>query len=93
MVSIILSESVREHHEGLQSFLTIKRTDAQRRNARPFRFRHSQSLARRGTVEPGERSLDNPAFGQHHEARIGPFDDLDIDCSQAHFSPRWNCGP
>ena len=38
-------ESVREHHVGLHSFLSMRRIEAMRRNASAFRLRHSQSLA------------------------------------------------
>ena len=40
-------ESVRDHLLILHSLLSINLTDAQRKNARAFRFRHSQSLASR----------------------------------------------
>ena len=42
-----LLESIRDHRLDWHSFLTVTRTDARRRNASPFRFRHSQSLASR----------------------------------------------
>jgi len=38
-------ESVRKHQAGLHSFRNMKRIDASRKNARPLRLRHSQSLA------------------------------------------------
>ena len=40
-------ESVREHQTGLQSFRSMRRIDARRRNASAFRFRFSQSFASR----------------------------------------------
>ena len=40
-------ESVRKHYLGLQSFLSIRRIEARRKNASAFRLRHSQSLAKR----------------------------------------------
>jgi hypothetical protein len=42
-----LLESVRRLQAGLQSFLSMKRIEARRKNAKAFRLRHSQSLARR----------------------------------------------
>ena len=52
-----------------QSFLTMRRTEAQRRNARPERL--SQATDR----------SDNPALRDDHEPsrRIGALDDLDLD--------------
>src|SRR5271165_2629842 len=38
-------ESVREHHEGLHSFRSMRRMEARRRKASALRLRHSQSLA------------------------------------------------
>jgi hypothetical protein len=46
MLRIVL-ESVSDHILTLQSFLSMRRIDAQCKKASPFRFRHSQSLARR----------------------------------------------
>src|SRR4051794_10393650 len=43
----MLSVSVRDHVIFWQSLRSMRRTEAQRRKARPVRFRHSQSLARR----------------------------------------------
>lgn len=40
-------ESVRTLQTGLQSFLSMRRIEARRKNAKAFRLRHSQSLARR----------------------------------------------
>ena len=37
--------SVREHHNGLHSFRSMRRIDARRRNASALRLRFSQSLA------------------------------------------------
>src|SRR5258707_4877376 len=42
-----LLESVRTLQAGLQSFLSMRRIEARRKNAKAFRLRHSQSLARR----------------------------------------------
>jgi RNA-directed DNA polymerase len=41
----LLSESVRRLHAGLQSFLSMRRIEARRKNASAFRLRFSQSLA------------------------------------------------
>jgi hypothetical protein len=41
------SESVREHQTGLQSFRSMRRIDARRKNASALRFRFSQSFASR----------------------------------------------
>ena len=38
-------ESVRRDHAGLHSFRSMRRIEARRRNASPFRFKHSQSFA------------------------------------------------
>jgi transposase len=43
--SIDALESVREHQAGLQSFRSMRRIDARRKNASAFRLRFSQSLA------------------------------------------------
>ena len=40
-------ESVREHQTGLQSFRSMRRIDARRKNASALRFRFSQSFASR----------------------------------------------
>ena len=40
-------ESVRRLQAGLQSFLSMRRIDARRKNAKAFRLRHSQSLVKR----------------------------------------------
>src|SRR6478736_2419762 len=41
----IALESVRRLHAGLQSFLSMRRIEARRKNASAFRLRFSQSLA------------------------------------------------
>src|SRR6266849_2944644 len=43
----VMLESVRRLQAGLQSFLSMRRIEARRKNAKAFRLRHSQSLARR----------------------------------------------
>src|SRR3977135_1587927 len=40
-------ESIRDHLEHWQSFLSIRRAEAQSRNGSAFRLRHSQALASR----------------------------------------------
>src|SRR3984957_16583875 len=40
-------ESVRRLQAGLHSFLSMRRIEARRKNAKAFRLRHSQSLAKR----------------------------------------------
>src|SRR4051812_50190776 len=42
---LIILESVREHQAGLQSFRSMRRIDARRKNASALRLRFSQSLA------------------------------------------------
>jgi hypothetical protein len=88
-------ESIRNHLLLWQSFLTISRTDAQRRNARPFRFRHSQSFARR-------RHRLSHAIVLSTIQRLGNTTNLPVSerltictliCSHARFRPCWNCGP
>ena len=44
-VSFTLLEFVREHQAGLQSFRSMRRIDARRKNASALRLRFSQSLA------------------------------------------------
>ena len=58
-----------------------------------FEIAHEATVA----ADPGERSFDNPSFGQDDEAfGIGSFDDLDlpaarrVDCSR-HFRPLISC--
>src|SRR5437016_1614891 len=46
-LNVCLLESVRTLQAGLQSFLSMRRIEARRKNAKAFRLRHSQSLARR----------------------------------------------
>src|SRR5947209_1048392 len=46
-IRILVLESVRTLQAGLQSFLSMRRIEARRKNAKAFRLRHSQSLARR----------------------------------------------
>src|SRR6476646_9627473 len=46
-------ESVRRLHAGLQSFLSMRRIEARRKNASAFRLRFSQSLASLPPVLPG----------------------------------------
>src|SRR5579859_1857868 len=43
--AIAISESVRRLQAGLQSFLSMRRIEARRKNASAFRLRFSQSLA------------------------------------------------
>src|ERR1700716_2739039 len=43
--AILALESVREHQAGLQSFRSMRRIDARRKNASALRLRFSQSLA------------------------------------------------
>src|ERR1700692_28889 len=43
----VVLESVRRLQAGLQSFLSMRRIEARRKNAKAFRLRHSQSLAKR----------------------------------------------
>src|SRR5262249_18243609 len=43
--NLIVLESVRKHQAGLQSFRSMRRIEASRRNASALRLRFSQSLA------------------------------------------------
>src|SRR5713226_577979 len=45
MRAVLALESVRRLQAGLQSFLSMRRIDARRKNASAFRLRFSQSLA------------------------------------------------
>jgi hypothetical protein len=45
--TIVPLESVRKHHVGLQSFRSMRRIEARRKNASALRLRFSQSLASR----------------------------------------------
>ena len=44
-ITTVMLESVREHQAGLQSFRSMRRIDARRKNASALRLRFSQSLA------------------------------------------------
>ena len=72
-------ESVRKHHTGLQSFRSMRRIEARRRNASALRLRHSQSLAKSSaSVEPGDGALDDPSFWQDDEGvQFVALDDFD----------------
>src|SRR5208337_3254995 len=77
-------------YAGLQSLRNMRRMEAKRRNMRAVRFEVLPVLGQSSTaVEPGDRSLDDPALGQRHEAfrLIGSFDDLDLDTSQDFGEP------
>src|SRR6476661_8860768 len=78
-------ESVRRLHAGLQSFLSMRRIEARRKNASAFRLRFSQSLASlRQRLSQRDGALDDPAFGQDHTSAdlIGTFDDFNIEMRQ-----------
>src|ERR1700684_4400604 len=46
-IATVVLESVRRLQAGLQSFMSMRRIDARRKNAKAFRLKHSQSLAKR----------------------------------------------
>src|SRR3954469_12683902 len=58
-------ESVREHHAGLHSFLSMRRMDANRRKASAFRLRFSQSFTSR-LHRPSQAKVRSPThrFGR-----------------------------
>jgi hypothetical protein len=58
----------------LQSFRSMRRIDARRKNASALRLRFSQSLA-------SLRALDDPTAGKYHKpfGVIGAFDDFSFD--------------
>src|SRR6476469_1111374 len=91
----IILESVRDQSTVLQSFRTISRIDAQRRNVRPLRFRHSQSLANR-------RQRFSQAIVRSTIQRLGSTTNLPtserltistLTCSQTRVRPALNFGP
>jgi hypothetical protein len=79
------SKSVRRLQAGLQSFLSMRRIDARRKNAKAFRLRHSQSLAkRRQRLSHAMVRSTIQRFGQDHKSagRIGTFDNFDVKIRQ-----------
>src|SRR5258705_3203245 len=78
-------ESVRRLHAGLQSFLSMRRIEARRKNASAFRLRFSQSLASlrqrlshamvRSTIQRLGKTT-NPLN------LIGTFDDFNVEMRQ-----------
>src|SRR3984893_4145933 len=76
-ISISSLESVRRLQAGLQSFLSMRRIEARRKNASAFRLRFSQSLA-------SLRQRLSHAFGQDHKSAdpIGTFDDFNVEVRQ-----------
>jgi hypothetical protein len=88
-------ESIQDHIVFWQSLLTIIRTDAQRRYAWAFRFRHSQSLLRR-------RHRFSQAIVRSTIQRLGSTTNLALSqrrtisiftVRQTRARPRWNFGP
>src|SRR5690348_2328355 len=88
--------SVREVHAALQSLRTIRRIEARRRKARAFRFRFSQSLAKR------RQRLSQPIvlstiqrFGRTTKP-LAASERLTISSlprRRTRFSAFWNFGP
>src|SRR5436309_11529241 len=72
-----ISESVRKHQAGLQSFRSMRRIEASRRNASALRLRFSQSLASKG-------AFDDPTAWKHHESfrPNGALDDFSFELRQ-----------
>ena len=60
-------KSVREHQAGLQSFRSMRRIDARRKNASALRLRFSNPWQAFGSGQPGDGALDNPTARKHHE--------------------------
>ena len=88
-------ESIRDHIVFRQSFLTISRIEAHRRNASAFLSRHSQSLAsrRQRLSQPMVRSTIQ-RLGRTTNLRAS--DRLTISrltWRQTRFNPCWNLGP
>src|SRR3954454_15513160 len=78
-------ESVREHHAGLHSLLSMRRMDANRRKASAFRLRFSQSFTRASaSTKPSEGAFDNRSFWEDDEAAslIRAFDDFNVHACQ-----------
>src|SRR4051812_18928709 len=73
-------ESVREHQAGLQSFRSMRRMDARRKNASALRLRFSQSLAslRQRLSQAIVRSMTQR---KHHKSfgPIGALDDFSFE--------------
>src|SRR5216684_7605880 len=76
-------ESVRRLQAGLQSFLSMRRIEARRKNASAFRLRFSQSLA-------SLRQRLSQAIGQNHKSAdlIGTFDDFNAEM-RSNFCKRF----
>jgi len=74
-------ESVRDHIVFRQSFRSISRTEAQRRKARAFRLRHSQSLAslRQRLSQPMVLSTIQRLGSTTNLPTSVRFDDFDVD--------------
>src|SRR5262245_21549340 len=74
-------ESVRKHQAGLQSFRSMRRIEASRRNASALRLRFSQSLA---SLRPSKGAFDDPTAWKHHESSrpIGALDDFSFELRQ-----------
>ena len=72
---------VREHQAGLQSFRSMRRIDARRKNASALRLRFSQSLA--SLRQRFDGTLDNPTAGKHESfGVIGALDDFSFELRQ-----------
>jgi len=78
-------ESVRKHQAGLQSFRSMRRIEASRRNASALRLRFSQFLGKpSAAVEPSKGAFDDPTAWKHHESfrPIGALDDFSFELRQ-----------
>src|SRR5229473_1128650 len=89
-------ESVRRLHAGLQSFLSMRRIEARRKNASAFRLRFSQSLAslRQRLSQAMVRSTIQ-RLGKTTNRLIGSerFTISTFRCGRTFATALANCGP
>src|SRR3954465_2485338 len=88
-------ESIRDHIVSWQSFLTMRRTDAQRRKARALWLRHSQSFAKRRQrlSQPMVRSTIQRLGRTTNLWRSDRLTISRLTCRQTAFSPCLNFVP
>src|SRR6266508_5818360 len=89
-------EPVRKDHLLEQSFRSMRRMEARRRNARPLRVRFSKSLAkRRQRLSHAKVRSTTHGFGKTSKplARSDLFTISVARCGRAFFWALQNCGP
>src|ERR1017187_9640566 len=82
-MTTIFLESVQEHQAGLQSFRSMRRIEARRKNASPLRLRFSQSFAslRQRLSQAMVRSTIQ-RLGSTANPLIGSLDDFGVEVGQ-----------